>query len=92
MSERAHSTLASRLPGAWTLIRDILSFAGGWTVIFMEISRPEVREAVLLLCGSLIVVPGAAVGASAVVDSVNRSRGGTPGPPSLPQPEAVPPS
>jgi hypothetical protein len=48
------------LPGIWTLARDVLTFFGGWAVIFMEVARPEVRESVLLLAGSVIAVPGAA--------------------------------
>lgn len=75
----------SRLPGTWTLIRDILTFVGGWVLTFMEVSRPEIREAVLILCGSLITVPGAFVGAAAVADSISRRQGGTPESPSSSQ-------
>lgn len=70
----------SRLPGTWTLVRDILTFVGGWVLTFMEVARPEIREAVLILCGSLIAVPGAVVGATAAVDSLSRRRDGTPEP------------
>lgn len=86
MNERASSRQA-RLPGLWTLVRDVLTFTGGWILTFMEVSRPEIRESVLVLCGSLITVPGAFVGAAAVADSINRRQGGTPDPPSSPQPE-----
>jgi hypothetical protein len=66
-----------RLPGLWTLLRDILTFFGGWAVIFLEVSRPEVRESVLLLAGSAIAVPGAAAGAASVVAAVTGRRAGT---------------
>jgi len=79
-----------RLPGAWTLTRDILSFLGGWALIFMEVTRPEVREAVLLLGGSLVGVPGLAVGAASVAGALTQRRNGTPG--SSQQPAEVPSS
>lgn len=60
----------------WTLVRDVLSFFGGWTLIFLEVSRPEVRESVLILAGAVIGVPGLAVGASSIAEAV-RSRVGT---------------
>ena len=91
MSERANSQ-PSRLPGTWTLLRDILTFVGGWVLTFMEVSRPEIREAVLILCGSLITVPGVGVGVAAVAESISQRRAGMPEPPSSPQPEAVSPS
>lgn len=78
-----------RLPGMWVLLRDVLTFFGGWAVIFMEVSRPEVRESVLLLAGSAIAVPGVAVGAASVVAAVTGRRGGTGGPQS-PSPEPAP--
>lgn len=69
----------TKLPGAWTLTRDILSFLGGWALIFMEVMRPEVREAVLLLGGSLVGVPGLAVGAASVAEAITQRRNGTGG-------------
>lgn len=71
-----------RLPSAWTLARDILSFFGGWALIFMEVSRPEIRESVLVLAGSVIGVPGLAIGRDAVVEAIVRRRNGTGGSPS----------
>lgn len=89
---RRESTQRSKLPGIWVLVRDVGSWVGGWILTYMEVSRPEIRDSVLVLCASLITVPGAAVGAAAVVDSISRRRDGTPEPPSSPQPEAVSPS
>lgn len=71
------------LPGLWTLLRDVLTFFGGWIIVFMEVSRPEVRESVLVLAGSVIGVPGLAVGASSVAEAIRR-RTGTGGSPSGP--------
>ncbi|WP_097319413.1 hypothetical protein [Paractinoplanes atraurantiacus] len=79
------------LPGAWTLARDILSFAGGWLLIFLEVTRPEIRESVLVLAGSVVGVPGVALGARSVVDAV-RSRAGTPGPSEPPPADPSPSS
>lgn len=86
MSERA-TQQQPRLPGLWTLVRDVLSFFGGWTLIFLEVSRPEVRESVLILAGAVIGVPGLAVGASSIAEAV-RSRAGTGSSPS-PQVESA---
>jgi hypothetical protein len=58
------------------LVRDILSFLGGWTLIFMEVSRPDIRESVLVLAGSVIGVPGLAVGATSIAEAVARRRNG----------------
>lgn len=91
MSDRETSP-AGRLPGLWVLLRDILTFFGGWAVIFLEVSRPEVRESVLLLAGSAIAVPGVAVGAASVVAAVTGRRGGTGGPSSSSPEEARSPS
>lgn len=80
MSDRA--TNQSRLPGLWTLVRDILTFCGGWTIIFFEVQRPELRESVLVLGGAVIGVPGLAVGASSVAEAFRRSgTGGSQSPP-----------
>ena len=59
------------------MVRDILSFLGGWTLIFMEVSRPEIRESVLVLAGSVIGVPGLAVGATSIAEALARRRNGT---------------
>jgi hypothetical protein len=80
---------AERLPGVWTLVRDVLTFGGGWWVIFAEIARPEVRESVLLLAGSAIATPAAAQGLSSVAAAVTGRRSGTGGPPT-PSPEVAP--
>ena len=50
MSERATQTPSPPLlPGWWTLTRDVLTFLGGWAMIFLEIRRPEIRDSVLVL-------------------------------------------
>lgn len=67
----------------WTLLRDIASFVGGWILIFMEVSRPEVREAVLIFAASVTTVPGVAVGATSIVEAIARHRDGTGGSPSV---------
>ena len=71
-----------RLPGVWTLIRDILSFLGGWALIFLEAQRPEVRGLVMLVGGAAIGIPGFAVGAASVAEVISQRRGGTPDSPS----------
>lgn len=71
----------------WTLVRDVGSWIGGWVLVFMEVQRTEIRESVLAFCGSLLVVPGAAVGATAIVEALAGRRSGTGGSPS---PEAQP--
>lgn len=78
----------SARPGRWTLFRDILSFVGGWALTFHEVLRPDVRESVLILAGSLIAVPGAVAGTSALMTG---RRAGTDGSPSD-SPEAASPS
>lgn len=80
MSERAATRKRHyRLPGWWTLTRDIASFLGGWAVIFFEVQRPEIRESVLLFAGTVIGVPGLAVGATSIVEALARRRDGTAG-------------
>jgi len=77
----------------WVLIKDVVrdavSFVGGWVLTFHEVLRPEVRESVLLFAGTLIAVPGAAAGVTAL-----RSRPtGTSGQqPDSPAPESSPSS
>lgn len=72
------------LPGVWTLIRDILSFIGGWGLIFLEAQRPEVRGLVMLVGGAAIGIPGFAVGAASVAQAFSQRRAGTPESPSQP--------
>jgi hypothetical protein len=71
------------------LARDTVSFIGGWALTLHEVLRPEVRESVLLFAGTLIAVPGAAAGVTAL-----RSRpAGTSGQrPESPEPESSPSS
>lgn len=61
-------------------------------MIWNEVQRPEIRESVMLFAGSVIGVPGLAIGASSVAEAI-RNRSGTGGSPS-PSPEPVdsPPS
>lgn len=79
------------LPGWWTLTRDVLTFLGGWAIVFMEVRRPEIRDSVLVLGGSLLGVPGLALGASSIADALRR-RGGTDGPPASPPADPLPSS
>lgn len=76
MSARG-KTKPGQLPSAWTLLRDVLSFLGGWVLIFMEVSRPEVRESVLILAASLVTVPGIGVGAVSLVEAARRDGTGS---------------
>lgn len=71
------------MPGWWTLARDILSFGGGWWLIFTEAQRPEIREFVMVFGGVVAGIPGLAIGASSILDAVLR-RGGTGASPSQP--------
>lgn len=87
MSDR-DTQQGGRVPDWWVLARDILMFFGGWTVIFWEVSRPDVRESVLLLAGSAIAVPGLYAARAAV--AAGRSTGT--GEPSPPSPEVAPSS
>lgn len=81
-----------RLPGVWTLLRDVLSFIGGWTLIFMEVRHPEVRDSVLAFAGTIIATPGLAVGAAALTEAIIRRRSGTDEPPSQPAERVASPS
>lgn len=65
-----------RLPPVWVLLRDIFTFLGGWALIFLEVSRPEIREPVLLFGGAMIGVPGFGVAFTALVESYTRRRSG----------------
>lgn len=60
-------------------------------MIFLEILRPEIRDSVLILGGSLLGVPGLALGASSVAEAI-RSRTGTGGPPASPPADPSPSS
>lgn len=71
-----------QLPGAWTWLRDVLSFLGGWTLIFLEVQRPEIRDSVLAFGGAVIGVPGLAVGFTRALDAYIAHRSGTGGQPS----------
>jgi hypothetical protein len=89
VSERTTPTPPTT-PGRWTLTRDIASFILGWGLIIYEVRfQPSLREPVLLLAGAVVGVPGLALGASSVAESL-RSRAGTPSPPD-PSPSAVSP-
>jgi hypothetical protein len=91
VSDRDTPTQAST-PGRWTLLRDITSFALGWALIGHEVlTHDPVREAVLLLAGAVVGVPGLALGASSVAASV-RSRAGMPPPSEQSQAGPSPPS
>lgn len=88
MSDERGTRQRSQLPGAWTLTRDVLSFIGGWVLIFMEVQRPDLRESVLILASGIVGFPAAAVGAQTVVDALAARRTGTGGSSSSP-PEEV---
>lgn len=88
MSER-ETRQPSQLPGAWTLLRDILSFLGGWALIFMEVQRTELRESVLILAAGIVGAPAGFVGLQSVADAIAARRGGTGGSSSSP-PEVAP--
>lgn len=76
MSDRATSQhQPPRLPPLWVLIRDILSFFGGWGLIYLEVSRPEVRETVLVFGGIVISTPGLAIGFSSLAEAFQRRNG-----------------
>jgi len=65
-------------------MRDILSFLGGWALIFLEVQRQDIRLAVLLVGGAAIGIPGFAVGAASVLEALSLRRVGTPESPSSP--------
>lgn len=78
MSERDTPTQQPNRPGRWTIARDVLSFLLGWGLIIYEVRFHEpLREPVLLLAGAVVGVPGLALGASSVAESL-RSRSATP--------------
>lgn len=64
-----------RLPGWWTLTRDIATFIGGWGLIFLEVQRADIRESVMIFAGTCIGVPGLSVGIASVVEAYKRQRG-----------------
>ena len=57
------------------MTRDILSFLGGWSIIFVEVQRADIRESVLLFAGAIIGVPGLFVGAASVAEAIGRRDG-----------------
>ena len=91
MSDRDTPTpVPPSTPGRWIVTRDVLSFTLGWALIGYEVlTHDPVREAVLLLAGAVVGVPGLALGATSVAASV-RSRSATPSP-SEQSPSAVSP-
>lgn len=82
---------AGALPAWWVLARDMLMFFGGWTAIFWEISRPEVRESVLLLAGTAIAVPGALAARASVAARPTGTGGQSSSSPEAAQSPSVPP-
>lgn len=89
MSE--HGQAGRTLPPWWVLTRDILLFAAGLTVMFMEVRRPEIRDGALVIVGILIGSPIGAAGLSSVAEAW-LSRAGTGGSSSSPPAGAQPPS
>lgn len=57
-------------------------FLGGLVLIFMEAQRVEVRGLVMLMGGTMMGVPGFAVGVVSIVEAVSLRRVGTPDSPS----------
>lgn len=92
MSRRGTERQPSRWPGFWTVARDVLTFFGGWTLIFSEVQHPEVRWIVLLLGGAAVGIPGVAVGLTSILDAYASRQIGTGGSPSEPPPRAQLPS
>lgn len=79
------------LPPWWIVTRDVALFVAGLVLVFWEVSRPEIRDSVLILGGSLLGGPSAALGATSIAQAIV-SRAGT-GSQSSPSPGApVPPS
>lgn len=74
------------------MVRDVVSFLGGWALTFHEVLRPEVRESVLLFAGTLIAVPGAAAGVTALRSGQQRPTGTSGQQPDSPAPESSPSS
>ncbi len=66
-----------RLPHWWVLLRDILSFLGGWGTIAYEVQRADIREAVLVLAAAAIGIPGLAVARASVAEAIASRRSGT---------------
>lgn len=91
MSRRDGTQAAVKLPGWWTLARDIGSFLGGWALIFTEVQRVELRESVLVLAAGIVGFPAGAVGVQAVKEAIAIRRDGTDDSSSSP-PEVVPQS
>lgn len=64
------------LPPWWILGRDIGLFLFGVIVVVWELSRPEVRDSVLVFAGGLLGGPVAALGITSVAEAL-ASRGRT---------------
>lgn len=64
-----------KLPGWWTLGRDIATFIGGWALIFLEVQRADIRESVMIFAGTCIGIPGLSVGIASVVEAYKRQHG-----------------
>jgi hypothetical protein len=79
------------LPPWWIVTRDVALFVAGLVLVFWEVSRPEIRDAVLILGGSLLGGPSAALGATSLAQAI-ASRGGTASPSSSPAADPAPPS
>jgi hypothetical protein len=81
------------LPSWWVLARDIGLFLLGVIVVVWELSRPEVRDAVLLFAGTLLGGPVAALGLSSVAEAIAsrpRTDSSSPSSPADPQPPSAP--
>jgi hypothetical protein len=85
----AQSQESRVLPPWWVVTRDVALFVAGLVLVFWEVSRPEIRDAVLILGGSLLGGPTAALGATSLAQAL---RGGTGSPSSPSVADPAPPS
>lgn len=69
----------AKLPGWWTLAKDIATFLGGWVIMFMELQRPVLRESVLLLAAGIVGIPAGSIALQTLADIVVNRRPGTGG-------------
>lgn len=69
------------------LTRDILSFLGGWVLIFLEVQRDDARIGVLTFAGTVLGIPGLGVAFASLATALSQRGDGTPEEPSSPQPE-----
>lgn len=79
------------LPPWWIVTRDMVLFVAGLILVFWEVSQPEIRDSVLILGGTLLGIPSAALGATSLAEAV-LSRGGTGSPSSPSAADPAPPS